>query len=73
MENAKELARRYLPNAVELLAAVAFGDDNPASLHSRVIAAKEIITVAEILPQGISMFSHLSRRDSDNSRDAADA
>jgi hypothetical protein len=63
MENAKETARRYLPDAIDFLAAVAFVNDTPASLHTRVIAAKEIIAVAAVIPQGVPMISSLSQRE----------
>jgi hypothetical protein len=73
MERAKETARKYLPNSVDFLAAAAFADDSPASLHSRMIAVKEIIAVAAVLPQGIPAFSSLPHRESGENGDATGA
>jgi hypothetical protein len=71
MERAKETARKYLPNSVDFLAAAAFADDSPASLHSRIIAVKEIIAVAAVIPQGIT--ASLPHRESGENGDAAGA
>jgi hypothetical protein len=46
----RALARRYLPDATRFLAAVAFGKDTEAGLHTRMIAAKAIIDVAGVIP-----------------------
>jgi hypothetical protein len=51
MTEARSLARRYLPDDVRLLAAIAFGKDTEAGLHTRLLAAKSIIDVAGVIPQ----------------------
>ena len=51
MERARALARRYLPDAVHLLAGMAFGSDSEAALHTRMLAAKEIVAIAGAIPQ----------------------
>jgi len=51
MENTRALARRYLPNAIRLLAGVAFGSDSEAALYTRVLCAKEIVAIAGAIPQ----------------------
>ena len=47
----RALARRYLPDATKLLAAIAFGKDTEAGLHTRMIAAKAIVDIAGVIPQ----------------------
>jgi hypothetical protein len=51
MERARAMARRYLPDAVHLLAGMAFGSDCEAALHTRMLCAKEIVTIAGVIPQ----------------------
>ena len=51
MENTRALARRYLPDAIRLLAGVAFGPDREAALYTRVLCAKEIVALAGAIPQ----------------------
>jgi hypothetical protein len=51
METGRDLARRYLVDCVKLLAATAFGRDSEAALHTKVLAAARIFTVAGIAPQ----------------------
>jgi hypothetical protein len=51
MEQARTLARRYLPDGVRFLAALAFGKDTEASLHSRFLAANLLATIAGVIPQ----------------------
>jgi hypothetical protein len=51
MENTRALARRYLPDAVRLLASIAFAPDSEAALHTRMLCAKEIVTIAGVIPQ----------------------
>lgn len=51
MEQARALARRYLPDEVKFLAALAFGRDTEASLHSRFLAANLLATIAGVIPQ----------------------
>ena len=46
----RELARRYLPDAVRLLAGIAFASDSEAALHTKMLAAKQIIEVAAVVP-----------------------
>jgi hypothetical protein len=51
MENTRAMARRYLPDAVRLLAGVAFAPDSEAALYTRVLCAKEIVSIAGAIPQ----------------------
>jgi hypothetical protein len=51
MEGARELARRYLPDAVRFLAGIALAPDSEAPLHSRMLAAKELVAIAGAIPQ----------------------
>jgi hypothetical protein len=50
-EEARALARQYLPDAVRFLAALAFGKDSEAALHTRALCARQIIEVAGVIPQ----------------------
>jgi len=51
MEPARALARRYLNDAVRLLAGIAFAPDSEAALHTRMLCAKEIVAIAGVIPQ----------------------
>jgi hypothetical protein len=51
MERARALARRYLFDAVRLLAGIAFAPDSEAALHTRMLCAKEIVAIAGVIPQ----------------------
>lgn len=51
MERARAMARRYLPDAVHLLAGIALSPDSEAALHTRMLAAKEIRDLAGGIPQ----------------------
>jgi len=51
VERARIRARRYLPDAVDFLAAIAFAPDSEAALHTRMLAAKEIVSIAGGVPQ----------------------
>jgi hypothetical protein len=51
MERTRALARRYLPDAVRLLAAIAFAPDSEAALHTKMLCAKEIVAMAGVIPQ----------------------
>jgi len=51
MESARELARRYLPDTVRLLAGIALAPDSEAALHTRMMAAKDIVAIAGVIPQ----------------------
>ena len=51
MEKTRVMARRYLPDAIRLLAGVAFGPDSEAALYTRVLCAKEIVAIAGAIPQ----------------------
>ena len=46
MENTRALARRDLPDAVRLLAGIAFAPDSEAALHTRMLCVKEIVAIA---------------------------
>jgi hypothetical protein len=48
MEAGRAIARQYMVDAVYFLARVAFGVDSDAALHTRVIAAKELISIAGV-------------------------
>ncbi len=47
---ARSLAKRYMTDAIRLLAGIAFSPDSEAALHTRVLAAKQLIEVAGIAP-----------------------
>jgi hypothetical protein len=51
MESTRERARRYLPDALDLLAGLAFAAESAAALHTKFLAAKEIVALAGALPQ----------------------
>jgi hypothetical protein len=51
MEEGRALARRYLANVVKLQAAIAFGHNSEAGLHTRMLAAKSIADIAGAIPQ----------------------
>jgi hypothetical protein len=51
MERARALARRYLPDLVRLLAGIALASDSEAALHTRMLCAKELGTIAGVIPQ----------------------
>jgi hypothetical protein len=53
VELGRERARRYLPDLVDLLAAIALGSDSEAPLHSRMMSAKAIVDLAGSVPQPI--------------------
>jgi hypothetical protein len=46
---ARALARQYLPNAVRLLAGIAFAPDSEAAAHTKMLAAKEIAVIAGVI------------------------
>ena len=50
-EIARALARQYLPNAVRLLAGVAFSPDSECALHTKYLASKELVGIAGVIPQ----------------------
>ena len=51
MESTRALARCYLPDAVRLLAGIAFASDSEAALHTKMLCAKEIVAIAGVIPQ----------------------
>ncbi len=51
MKDTRAMARRYLPDAIRLLAGVAFAPDSEAALYTRVLCAKEIVAIAGVIPQ----------------------
>ena len=53
LERARALGRRFLPDVVKLLAGVALSPESDAGLHTRVMAAKEIVAIAGGVPQPI--------------------
>jgi hypothetical protein len=46
MTEARSLAKRYMSDAVRLLAGIAFAPDSEAPLHTRMLACKQLIEVA---------------------------
>lgn len=58
MEQARVLARRYLPNTVRLLAGIALGPDSEAALHTKMLAAKQIMELAGVIPQATPAPPH---------------
>ena len=51
MESTRAVARRYLPDAMRLFAGIAFAADSEAALHTKYLAAKEIVAIAGVIPQ----------------------
>jgi|SRR6516165_10542342 len=51
MEHARALGRRYLVDAVRLLAGIALAPDSEAALHTKMLCAKEIVAIAGVIPQ----------------------
>ena len=51
MELARELARRYLPDTVRLLAGIALALDTEAGLHTRMMCARTLVEIAGVIPQ----------------------
>jgi hypothetical protein len=52
-ESGRALARRYLVNVVRLNAGIAFAPESEAPLHTKYLAAKEIVTIAGVIPQAV--------------------
>jgi hypothetical protein len=69
MEQARALARRYLPDEVKFLAALAFGKDTEASLHSRFLAANLLATIAGVIPQATPTAPQLNDAGDGSGRD----
>jgi hypothetical protein len=61
MEEGRALARRYLVNVVRLQAAIAFGRNTEAGLHTRMLAAKSIADIAGAVPQSTPVTPSLDR------------
>ena len=51
VERGRAKARRYLPDVVDLLAAIALSPQSEAALHTRMLAGKEIVSIAGAIPQ----------------------
>jgi hypothetical protein len=51
VEDARQIARMYLPDSVRLLASIALSKDSEAALHTRMLCAKEIVAIAGVIPQ----------------------
>jgi len=47
----RERARRYLPDMVDLLAAIALSPDSEAALHTKMMSAKHLMDIAGAIPQ----------------------
>jgi hypothetical protein len=53
MEIAQERARRYLPDWVDVCAAIALSPSSEAKLHTRFLAGHELSTIAGVIPQSM--------------------
>ena len=53
LDMARSEARRYLPNLVRLLAAMALSPDSEAPLHTRWLCANRLADIAGVLPQQV--------------------
>jgi len=53
METAQTMAARWLPECARLFAAVAFGKGSKAKLHSRVVAAAQLVKIAGGLAEAV--------------------
>jgi hypothetical protein len=51
MENAREKARRYLPDWVDTCAAIALSPDSDCGLHTRYLCGHELSSIAGAIPQ----------------------
>ena len=51
MELAREEARRYLPNLVQLFAGIALAPDSEAALHTRMMCGKSLMEISGVIPQ----------------------
>jgi hypothetical protein len=52
VEKARVLARRFLPDAVNLLAAIALGGGESAA-HTKLLACKQLVEIAGLVPPAI--------------------
>jgi hypothetical protein len=50
IESTRAMARRYLLDALNLFAAIAFARDSEASLFTKMHAAREVVALAGVLP-----------------------
>ena len=57
-EEGRSLARRYLPDTVRFLAAIAFGKDSEASVYTKALCAREIVAIAGLSPPTPSALPH---------------
>jgi hypothetical protein len=53
MEIARERARRYLPDWVDVCAAIALSPDSDCGLHTRYLSGHELSTIAGAIPQAL--------------------
>jgi hypothetical protein len=53
LERGRALARQYLPDVVSKLAAIGLSPDSEAALHTKVMAMKDILSIAGALPQAM--------------------
>jgi hypothetical protein len=52
IEDARSRARRFLPDCIDLPASIALSKDSEAALHTKMLACKELVTIATgALPQ----------------------
>jgi len=51
MEQGRELARRYVPDNVLLYASIAHSPESEASLHTKMLSARQIDAIAGVIPQ----------------------
>lgn len=59
MAEAQRRARQYLPDVVDVLAAIALSGDSECGLHTRLLAAKELHAVAFGMPQAVPVMPRL--------------
>ena len=52
VDQARVLARRFLPDAVNLLAAIALGGGEAAA-HTKLLACKQLVEIAGLVPPAI--------------------
>lgn len=53
MDEGRQLARRYMADLVRLLAGICLSERSEAALHTRVLAAKQIIELGGSIPQAV--------------------
>ncbi len=65
LSSGREDARCYLVNIVRLLAGIALSPESEAAPHTKMMAAKELVTIANLAPQATPAPPQLLDEDAD--------